>query len=74
MAEQGEEQIDRQFAAVIIENDVGLGLCIGAGMSVRLPVHLYTSLPVIFDLRESSCPCNLPREHVHLRNLPGRTD
>ena len=44
----GEEQIDRQFAAVIIENDVGLGPCIGAGMSdYLLPVHLYTSLPVI---------------------------
>ena len=46
--QQGEEQIDRQFAAVIIENDVGLGPCIGAGMSdYLLPVHLYTSLPVI---------------------------
>ena len=70
--QQGEEQIDRQFAAVIIENDVGLGPCIGAGMSDYQ--YTYTRRCRSFDLRESSCPCNLPREHVHLRNLPGRTD
>ena len=51
---RSEEQIDRQFAAVIIENDVGLGPCIGAGMSVYQ--YTYTRRCRSFDLRESSCP------------------
>ena len=54
--QQGEEQIDRQFAAVIIENDVGLGPCIGAGMSDYQ--YTYTRRCRSFDLRESSCPVN----------------